>query len=111
MVLCAAQNWRMNTTSTHIDDKLARAGLPFEMYPQLTLGYYGDTDLLVIRGGVDEDIYFTINRQNLVRFFKSYEALQTWLTQHRYQELGDEPDKAIARGPVRVEQPTLSVVK
>jgi hypothetical protein len=84
-----------------INQKFGKAAIPALLNPVQALGYYPDTDLLICRcGGVlVEGVFFTINRQNLVRFFEDLDALQAWLRGHRYEEIPQTVSSVTAQGP------------
>jgi hypothetical protein len=75
------------TTNEAAIRKLNKANIPFGYR---FLAYYPTQYLLVARGTTYEPFWFTINRQTLVRFFKSDAALNTWLAEHNYEPIEAE---------------------
>jgi hypothetical protein len=77
-----------------INQKLDRAKLPFDLCTSgvAPIAYYPPAHLLVVRAGLADDVYFSINRQNLVRFFSDRGDLDSWLRRNRYEGIsGPEP--------------------
>ncbi len=83
-----------------VEAKLRKAHLPDILGFFEELAYYPDTDLLALHTGVLEDVYLTINKENLVRFFVGFGALNRWLGEHQYDPVEDP--SALSPGTAKI---------
>jgi hypothetical protein len=71
---------------------LDKAQIPWRAFNQVRiLAYYPSRDLGVYQAGLLEDMFFIVNRQGFVRFFRGFGALQQWLKKNRYEAISEIP--------------------